>query len=159
MIPLFRFQQDIKGFLRRNSFKYSKIKGDSALELVLKASARCWEMIEDALMSAGEGRCNRPVARMQSLFSRDSGGTLELSWSEESEELDSWSILGMGPAVHASFLWLSAFWAICCWWTLSLHPGKHWRGAPRHLDFSGDPVNLGVVLPKPRMSQDQFLLA
>jgi hypothetical protein len=42
-----------KDFLEKtevNSFRYSRI-GDSASELALKALARCWEMVEDALMS------------------------------------------------------------------------------------------------------------
>ena len=71
------------------------------------------------------------VAKMQSLSSR---GTSELSWlqesdeSEESEESELWSILGMGPAVQVLFCWLSTFWATCCWWTSSLHPGQHCGG-------------------------------
>ena len=66
-----------------NSFKYSGIGGDSTLELALKASASHWEMVEDALISAEEGRGNRPVAKMRSPSSRDSKGTSELSWLEE----------------------------------------------------------------------------
>ena len=120
-----------------NSSKYSGIKGDSALELALKASASRWEMVEDALISAEEGRGNRPVAKMWSLSSRDSGGTFELSWSEELEELKLWSISGMGPAVQMFFCWLSAFWATRCWQTLSLHPGQHQGG---HLDILTSPV-------------------
>ena len=61
------------------------------MELALKASASHWEMVEDALMSAEEGRGNRLVAKMWSPSSKDSGGMLELSWSEESEEQRSWS--------------------------------------------------------------------
>ena len=97
-----------------NSFKYSRIRGDSTLELALKASASCWEMVKDALISA-EGGGNRPVAKMQSLSSRDSKGTSELSWSEELEESELWSISGMGPAVQVSFHQLSALWATH-WW-------------------------------------------
>ena len=95
-----------------NSFKYSGIGGDSALELALKASASCWEMVKDAMISAEEGRGNRPVAKIWSASSRDSGGTSELSWSEElelMEESESWSISGMGPAVQVCFCWLSTF--------------------------------------------------
>ena len=83
-----------------NSFKYSRIGGDSTSELALNASASHWEMVEDALMSAEEGGGDRLVAKMWSPSSKDSGGTLELSWLEE---LESWSILGMGPAVQVSF--------------------------------------------------------
>ena len=106
-----------------NSFKYSGIRGDYTSELALKASASHWEMVEDALISAEEGRGNRPVAKMQSPSSREMS---ELSWLEELEEL--WSILGMGPAVQVSFCQLSAFWATCYWWTLSLHPRQHCGG-------------------------------
>ena len=69
---------------------------------------------KDALISAEEGRSNGPVAKMQSPSSRESEGTSELSWSEELEELELWSILGMGPAVQVSFHRLSAFWATHC---------------------------------------------
>ena len=83
-----------------NSFKYSRIRGDSASELALKASASHLEMVEDVLISAEEGGGNRPVAKMQSPSSRDTRGTSKLSWLEESEL---WSISGMGPAVQVSF--------------------------------------------------------
>ena len=46
----------LKDFLEKmdvNSFRYSGI-GEVASELVLKASARHWEMVDDALMSTGE---------------------------------------------------------------------------------------------------------
>ena len=41
----------LKDFLEKtdvNSVRYSGIGGDCALELALKASARRWEMVEDA---------------------------------------------------------------------------------------------------------------
>ena len=40
-----------KDFLEKtdvNSVRYSGIGGDCTLQLALKASARCWEMVEDA---------------------------------------------------------------------------------------------------------------
>ena len=45
-----------KDFLEKtdvNSFRYSGI-GEVALELALKALARRWEIMDDALMSTGE---------------------------------------------------------------------------------------------------------
>jgi hypothetical protein len=43
MIPFLGFQQGVKGVFRNtdvDSFKYSRIRGESISELVLKASAR-----------------------------------------------------------------------------------------------------------------------
>ena len=50
-------------FLERmdvNSIRYSGIGGDCALELALKASARHWEMVEDAPIVAdgNASKCN-----------------------------------------------------------------------------------------------------
>ena len=47
----------LKDFLEKtdvNSFRYSAIGGEVALELALKALARHWEIVDDALMSIGE---------------------------------------------------------------------------------------------------------
>ena len=61
------------------------------------------------LLLTEEGGGDRLVAKMWSPSSRDSKGTPELSWLEELEELESWSISGMGPAVQVSLHQLSAF--------------------------------------------------
>ena len=91
-----------KDFLEKtdvNSVRYSGIGGDCALQLTLKASARHWEMVEDApivmdgnpskgnvsekkVMDGNASKCDiRLVARMQSPPSMhgDSGGTSETS--------------------------------------------------------------------------------
>ena len=85
-----------------NSVRYSGIGGDCALELALKASVRCWEMVEDApiVLDGKVYKCNisekevvdgkpskhdiRLVARMQSPSSMhgDSGCVPERSSSD-----------------------------------------------------------------------------
>ena len=98
----------LKDFLEKmdvNSIRYSGIGGNCASELALKASARHWEMVEDAPIvtdrkaskcdvsekKVGDGKLSkrniRLVARMQSLSSMhgDSGGASEMSLSGESE--------------------------------------------------------------------------
>ena len=88
-----------------NSIRYSGIGAECALKLALKASARRWEMVEDAPI-VGDGKASkcdisekevtdgkpskhdiRLIARMRSPSSmhRDSRGTSETSLLGESE--------------------------------------------------------------------------
>ena len=56
---------------------------------------------------------------------------------------------------------LPTFSLLCSTFLMGLVPTP-WaapRRAPGHFDLLGDPVNLWLMLPKPRMAQDQRLLA
>ena len=82
--------KDFLGKTDVNSIRYSGIRGDCASQLALKASARHWEMVEDASMVVDEKPSKhniRLVARMRSPSSMhgDFRGASEMSSSEELE--------------------------------------------------------------------------